>query len=146
MTALEDSGNGLECVFCKIVAGELPCFEICQDRHTLAFMDINPASQGHVLVIPKAHYANLYEMPDSELGHVMATLRKVAGAVNRYTRPHGVSIVQANGPGAAQSVMHYHCHIVPRWKGDEMKINWGLVPGDMDRIGAVAAKIREALE
>ena len=109
-------------------------------------MDINPASCGHMLVIPKAHCADLYDTPDDELGSVMSTLRKVAIAVNSAIQPDGLSIIQANGPGAAQSVMHYHCHVVPRWHGDELRINWDLVPGDMEMIRETSERIRRQLD
>ncbi len=134
-----------DCIFCKIILGELPSFKVLEDEHTLAFMDINPVAEGHVLVIPKHHAKNLYETPDFYLSSVASTVKIVANAVNKTFKPDGISITQANGPGAAQSVLHYHCHIVPRWNNDELKINWGLMPGDMDEIGNTAAKIRQNL-
>ena len=131
-----------DCIFCKIVSGEIPSIKIYENDHTLAFMDINPVSAGHVLVIPKGHWSDLYAMPDHQLGHVDAIVRKVATAVRDALKPDGVSVMQANGKGAAQSVMHYHVHIVPRTLGDELKINWQLVPGDLEQIAGVAEKIK----
>lgn len=133
------------CIFCKIVAGESPKFEVFEDEQTLAFMDINPASEGHVLVIPKAHWQDLYSMPDEQLGYVTATTKRVATAVQKTFQPDGISLNQANGKGAAQSILHFHFHIVPRWSGDELKMNWELIPGDLDSIGVVAARIRKNL-
>ncbi|MDE0309533.1 MAG: HIT family protein [Acidiferrobacterales bacterium] len=134
------------CIFCGIVAGQIPSIKIYENAQVLAFMDINPVSTGHVLVIPKGHWRDLFDMPDEQLGLVAAAVRKVAQAVKTVLNPDGISITQANGKGAAQSVLHYHVHIVARTMGDELKINWELVAGDMDAIGAVASRIRQQLE
>ena len=138
-------GSESSCIFCKIVAGEIPSIDVYENEHVLAFMDINPISTGHVLVIPKGHWSDLYTMPDEQLGHVSAIVRKVAIAVRKALNPDGISITQANGKGAAQSVLHYHVHIVPRTIGDELKINWKLVPGDLEEIASVAARIKSQL-
>jgi histidine triad (HIT) family protein len=130
-----------DCIFCKIVAGELPCFEIYRDDDTLAFMDINPASTGHALVIPKQHWQDLHATPDQQLATTIATAKRVAGALQAELSPDGINLAQANGKGAAQSVMHFHMHIVPRRLGDELKLNWGMNPGDMDAIGELAKRI-----
>jgi len=134
-----------DCIFCKIVAGEIPCFKIFEDDATLAFMDINPAQRGHCLVIPKFHAANLFEMPDDVLAPVSSALRRVATAVNTVVQPDGINIVQANGKGANQSVLHFHFHIMPRTLGQEMSLDWGHVPGDMDAIGALGREIAAAV-
>jgi len=130
------------CIFCKIVAGTIPCFKLLEDEHTLAFMDINPANDGHCLVISKGHHANLYETPPAVLGHVMASVRRVATAVRDVLAPDGINLVQANGKGAEQSVFHFHIHVLPRRIGDDLKMNWGLRPGDMKAISALAERIR----
>lgn len=135
-----------DCIFCKIVAGEIPCFKVYEDEHTLAFMDINPANRGHALVIPKAHSPDLYDSPDETLAATLATARKVARAVRATVNPDGLNLVQANGPGAAQSVFHLHVHIMPRFTGDELKLNWGLKPGDMDEIKALSGEIARNIE
>lgn len=133
------------CVFCKIIAGAIPSFKLYEDAATLAFLDINPGNPGHALVIPKAHAANLYASADKDLAAVMATVRKVATAIEKTVKPDGLNLVQANGPGAAQSVFHFHMHILPRRNGDELKMNWGLKPGDKGEIAALAEKIRANL-
>jgi len=131
-----------DCIFCKIVAGEIPCFKLYEDDHTLAFMDINPASNGHALAIAKAHWENLHEIPDELAGKCIATAQRIAGAVEAALSPDGINILQANGPGAGQSVQHFHIHIMPRYTGDEhLKINWGLTPGDLDEIKATYEKM-----
>lgn len=133
------------CIFCKIVAGTIPSFKLYEDTATLAFLDINPANPGHALVIPKAHAANLYASEDKDLAAVMATARKVATAIEKTVKPDGLNLVQANGPGAAQSVFHFHLHILPRRLGDELKMNWGLKPGDKAALAALAETIRANL-
>jgi len=133
------------CIFCKIVAGQIPSTRLYEDADTLAFMDINPANDGHCLVIPKMHAATLYEIPADAVAAAIRTTQRVASAVQRALRPEGLNLVQSNGPGAAQSVPHLHFHILPRRMGDGLLINWGLKPGDMKRIAEVAALIRAAL-
>jgi histidine triad (HIT) family protein len=135
-----------DCIFCKIVAGEIPSFTLCEDERTLAFMDINPANDGHALVIPKRHARDLHEIADADAAAVIATARRVAGAVDRTVKPAGLNLVQCNGEAAGQSVFHFHMHVLPRATGDELKMNWGLTPGDMQAIGALAERIRENLE
>ncbi len=134
-----------DCVFCKVVAGEIPCFKLHEDDRTLSFMDINPASPGHALVIPKAHHADLFAMSEALLAACAATAKTVASAVQLTLAPDGLNLVQANGAGAAQSVPHFHIHVLPRRRGDELLLNWGLKPGDMDEIAALADRIKANL-
>lgn len=129
------------CVFCKIVAGTIPCFKLYEDELTFAFLDINPGNEGHALAIPKAHYADVYAMPPALLGAVAQTAQRVAVAVQKTLGPDGLNLVQANGKGAEQSVFHFHLHVLPRKIGDELKLNWGHRPGDMARIKELHARI-----
>ena len=131
-----------DCVFCKIVAGEVPSFKLFEDDATLAFMDINPANEGHALVIPKAHSVDLYSISDEALAGTMTTAKKVAAALSRALNPDGLNLVQCNGSAAAQSVMHFHVHVLPRVKDDRLAMNWGLKLGDIDAIGRLAERIR----
>ncbi|HEX9489641.1 MAG TPA: HIT family protein [Stellaceae bacterium] len=133
------------CVFCKIVAGQIPCFKLYEDGDTLAFMDINPVHDGHCLVISKVHYPTVFEVTPEAFAGAARTAIKVAKAVNTALRPDGLNLVQSNGPGAAQSVLHFHLHILPRQMRDGLFINWGLTPGDRARIAEVAERIRAAL-
>lgn len=133
------------CIFCKIIAGQIPCHRLAEDEATLAFLDINPANPGHALVIPKNHAPNLIASTDEDLAAVMRTARRVATAIDQVVKPLGINLLQANGEGAAQSVFHLHMHIVPRAKDDELKMNWGLKPGDHKELAALAEKIRAAL-
>ena len=131
-----------DCVFCKIVAGEIPSFTLFEDEMTLAFMDINPANEGHALVIPKEHSADLYSISDESLTNTVATAKRVASALSRALNPDGLNLVQCNGPAAAQSVMHFHVHVLPRVTDDRLAMNWGLKLGDIDAIGRLAERIR----
>jgi histidine triad (HIT) family protein len=131
-----------DCIFCKISAGQMPCFKLLEDDDTLAFMDIYPASDGHCLVIAKDHYPSLFEISDEAIAAVSRSVSRVARAVNRALSPAGLNLVQANGPGAQQSVEHFHVHVLPRQRGDELKLNWAAAPGDAQTIAAIAEKIR----
>lgn len=133
------------CVFCKIVAGAIPCLKLWEDAETLAFMDINPGNPGHALAIAKAHWENFAVLPPALLGPVMQTAQRVARAVAAVVNPDGINIVQANGPGAAQSVFHYHVHILPRRMGDGLALNWGHMPGDRAAIQALHARLKDAM-
>jgi histidine triad (HIT) family protein len=134
-----------DCVFCKIVAGEIPSFKLYEDGETLAFMDINPVHDGHCLVIPKEHYPTVFEVAPDAFAAAARTAIKVANAVNAATKPDGLNLIQSNGPGAAQSVQHFHLHVLPRRMRDGLAINWGLKPGDPARVAEVAERIRAAL-
>ncbi|MCW5698393.1 MAG: HIT family protein [Rhodospirillales bacterium] len=131
-----------DCIFCKIIRTEVPCFKVYENDRNLAFMDINPANPGHCLVIPKFHAADLLTIPDDWLAGSVAAVKLVATAVQKALAPHGLNIVQANGPGAAQSVMHFHWHVLPRGEDDGLRLNWGLQPGDMDAIAILAKRIQ----
>ncbi len=134
-----------ECIFCKIVKGDLPCFKLCEDSDTLAFMDINPVHDGHCLVIPKAHYPTVFDIAPEAFAATARTAVKVATAVNAAVKPDGVNLIQSNGPGAAQSVGHFHLHVLPRRMDDGLLINWESKPGDMAHIAQIAERIRAFL-
>jgi histidine triad (HIT) family protein len=104
--------GGRECIFCRIVSGTSPCQEIYRDDATLAFMDVHPANDGHCLVIPKRYFENVFGMPPEAFGEVGSTVAKVARAVNEVLQPGGISLVQANGELAGQTV--FHVHVLPR--------------------------------
>jgi histidine triad (HIT) family protein len=130
------------CIFCKIVARQMPCFKLLEDDSTLAIMDIYPANDGHCLVLSKEHFPTVFDISDEAFA---AVSHSVARAVNRALSPVGLNLVQANGPGAQQSVAHFHIHVLPRKPGDELKLNWGVKAGDTDTIVAIAEKIRASL-
>jgi histidine triad (HIT) family protein len=134
-----------DCVFCKIIAGQIPCVKLHEDDTTLAFMDINPANDGHCLVITKRHYPTVFEISDEAFAAVARSVRKVARAVNLALSPEGLNLVQANGEGAKQSVKHFHIHVLPRKLDDDLALNWGVNPGNRETIAALADKIRAHL-
>jgi len=133
------------CIFCKIVAGQIPCFKLLEDANTVAFMDINPVNPGHALAVAKGHWPSVDVIPADVLADVAKTAQKVAKAVFRELKPHGVNLLQANGEGAGQSVPHLHIHIMPRVKGDDVNLNWEQKPGDMAAIKAVYERLKAAL-
>lgn len=138
----------MECVFCLIISGEIPCFRVHEDEHTLAFMDINPLSEGHLLVIPKVHFENLLD-PEADpevLGQVMKPVPMLAKALSQALNTDSLTMLQSNGMWAAQSVLHYHIHLIPRRENDNLLLDWGLEAGDLKAIGKAGQKIREVLE
>lgn len=134
-----------DCIFCKILRSEIPSQKVYEDEQTYAFMDINPANPGHVLVIPKYHAPNIFEVPADWLSACIVTAQKMALAVEKTVSPDGINILQANGEGAAQSVLHFHIHVMPRNKGDELMMNWGHVSGDQEAIAELAEEIKAEL-
>lgn len=130
-----------ECIFCKIIQGGIPCFKVLDDDGVLAFMDVNPVAPGHVLIVPKHHFKDIMETPPEWVGKAFAGAGRVARAVRKTLAPDGINIVQANGPGAKQSVFHLHVHVIPRGMDDGLAMNWELVPGDMDAIARLAEQI-----
>ena len=139
-----------DCIFCRIVAGTAAYQEIYRDEATLAFMDINPANDGHCLVIPKAHFENVFDMPPSDFGKVASTAVKVAHAVNEVLQPRGINLTQANGAAAGQSVLHVHIHVLPRRADDNLLMNWSRDGGDEgrfdpQRIAGIAERLRSRL-
>jgi len=133
------------CVFCKIVAGRIPCYKLLEDDRTIAFMDINPVNPGHALAVSKGHYPTIDAIPPDVLGDVARTAQRVAHAALKTLEPLGLSLVQANGEGAAQSVPHLHIHIIPRRRNDQLLINWRPVAGERGEIEAVWKRLQAAL-
>ncbi len=136
------------CIFCKIAAGELPGEIIYEDEHSIAFMDIMPVTKGHVLLIPKNHRENIYEMTADEASHLFAAAPKIANALKETFEPAGLNLVQNNGAAAGQAVFHFHLHFVPRYdETDGYQPTWNQrteeFPGD--RIQQLAADIRQQL-
>jgi histidine triad (HIT) family protein len=131
-----------DCIFCKIVAGELPSTIVDEDERTIAFMDISPGSRGHALVIPRAHAADVHEIADDELAAVAAMAKRVAAKARENLGADGVNLLNSSGAAAWQTVFHFHMHVIPRYAGDPLRLPWKPAPGDMDEIAAVAAELR----
>jgi len=136
-----------DCIFCNIIKGEIPCFKIYEDDKVLAFEDINPVAEGHTLIIPKAHAENLWEISAEDLTAVQLASKKVIHGIKDALNPLGVAVLQLNGRGANQVVMHYHLHLVPRIEGSPElpMISWELKEGDFDAIKKTAEKIAAAI-
>ena len=111
-----------ECIFCKIVNGEIPCTKVYENNKVLAFLDIAPVNKGHTLVIPKEHHKDLLDMPNDVLAEVAKVGKKVAKAAVKATGAAGFNLGQNNGKTAGQVVMHFHLHIIPRFEGDGLKL------------------------
>jgi histidine triad (HIT) family protein len=134
-----------DCVFCKIVDGDVPSMRVYEDERTLAIMDINPVNSGHCLVIIKAHAPTLWDADPADLQAAILAVQKVAVALKAAVKPDGLNMLQANGPAAFQSVPHYHLHLIPRWHNDGKGFDWSLVPGDRGQIQAIGQRLREAI-
>lgn len=111
-----------ECIFCKIAAKELPASVVYEDSKVITFLDIEPATKGHTIVVPKNHYATLTEIPDSVLAEVAKAIKQVSKAVLKATKAQGFNLLQSNGSKAGQVVMHAHFHIIPRYSGDGLTL------------------------
>lgn len=135
----------MDCIFCKIIAGEIPSFQVHQDNMTVAFMDINPLTEGHVLVVPKKHCTGLFDADDLTLAATLAAAKKVALGMKDVLGFDSLNMLQANGRWAAQSVPHLHFHLIPRREGDGAGMDWPLTPGDMDAIGKLGEAIKGAI-
>ena len=136
-----DPGN----VFARILRGEVPAHKVCEDAHTLAFMDVMPQSDGHTLVIPKCAAENLFDLPQESLAATILTTQRVARAVKKAFDAPGIMIAQLNGAGAGQSVFHVHFHIVPRFEGIDLRFH-ARDFADPRVLAGHAARIRAALD
>jgi histidine triad (HIT) family protein len=135
----------MDCIFCKIVAGQVPAVKVFEDQETLAFLDINPRSDGHCLIIPKAHAPTIFTIAENDLLATITTARKVALAIKRALAPEGMIIYQLNGKVARQLVDHFHIHLVPQWEKTGADLKHGRDPGDLEKIKATGARIAAAL-
>jgi histidine triad (HIT) family protein len=130
------------CVFCKVVAGEIPGEVIDSDERTVTVMDINPATRGHAVVITRAHVANLFEIDDENLLAAMRTTRRVAERMRATLHPAGFNILHNIGRAAWQSIFHFHVHVIPRYENDPLQLPWLPEPADPAELARVAAEIR----
>ncbi len=133
------------CVFCKIVAGEIPASVVYQDDRTIVFMDIGSVNPGHMLVAVKAHVENVFGLDDEQAAAVMRTTARVARALKASIAPEGVNLFQANGAVAEQTVFHFHIHVLPRRPGDGMKLVWPVKNPPRAELEAAAERLRAAL-
>jgi histidine triad (HIT) family protein len=117
-----------DCTFCKIVAGQLPSYRVLEDEHTVAFLDVAPASRGHTLIVPREHARDVWTISEAVHGHVARMVHRVCALVKTALAPDGVNVVHATGEAAWQEVFHYHTHVVPRWHGDDLRLMWSSQP------------------
>ncbi|MBW2265516.1 MAG: HIT family protein [Deltaproteobacteria bacterium] len=137
----------MDCIFCKIIGGEIPSEKVYEDDKVFAFMDINPLNDGHVLIIPKSHAGTIHEIGEDDFLAVMSATHKLAAAIRKALNPDGINLLQLNGKAANQVVPHLHVHIVPRWSGDGLTISqWEIVAGNMEKVKNVAEQIKNSLK
>jgi histidine triad (HIT) family protein len=113
-----------DCIFCKIVKGDIPCAKIYEDDKVISFLDIGPANKGHALIVTKGHYETLLEIPDDDLCDLMTKAKKIARAMSSALGAEGFNVLMNNKEVAGQLVPHSHVHIIPRFKGDGIELNW----------------------
>lgn len=140
MSNHHEARNG--CAFCAIVAGDAPAQVVHRDETTAAFMDIQPATYGHLLVVPVACVADIWELSAEQAREVMAAGRAMAHRVRDALAPDGLNLFQSNGAAAFQTVFHFHLHVVPRWHDDGLHLPWTPTPGDPDVIRRAADALR----
>jgi len=133
-----------DCLFCGIVAGDVPAQIVDSDDHTVAFMDINPATPGHALVVPRAHSRDLMDVSDEDLERTTVAARRLAKRIRRALEPAGFNVLNSCGRAAWQTIYHFHLHVIPRYEDDPLKLPWVPGPGEPDKIEALAGRIREA--
>ena len=136
--------SSADCIFCRIIAGDAPCHRICEDEHTLAFMDVFPVTDGHALVVTREHAPTIFDASEAALTAVAATARRVAHAIRATLSPDGLMVFQLNGAAAMQTVFHYHMHLMPRRDGEPLALH-SRVPGDPARLAEIAAQLRARL-
>ena len=133
------------CIFCKIANGEIPAATLYEDENFRVILDLGPASKGHALILPKSHAANIYELSDEMAAKAMVLAKKMATAMTEALKCDGFNIVQNNGECAGQTVFHFHMHLIPRYKGDNVGITW--TPGELSDKDKeeILSKVKEQL-
>jgi histidine triad (HIT) family protein len=130
-----------DCIFCKIVAGELPATIVGEDERTISFMDISPATRGHALVIPREHAADLLAVEREDLTAVALAAQRLAGRMKQRLGADGVNLLNSCGAVAFQTVFHFHMHVIPRYEGDSLRLPWVPAAGDSEQIAAAAQEL-----
>lgn len=130
-----------DCIFCKIVAGELPATIVYEDERTVCFMDINPATRGHLLAVPRTHASDLLSIDPDELAAVAGTAQRMAFLIKQRLDADGVNVINSCGAAAWQTVFHFHLHVIPRYEGDPLTLPWLPAPGDPAAIASAAAEL-----
>jgi histidine triad (HIT) family protein len=132
-----------DCVFCKIIAGELPGEIVAEDERTVSLMDISPATRGHALVVPRVHVTDLLEIGGEDLAAVALAAQRLAARARDRLHADGVNLLNSCGTAAWQTVFHFHVHVIPRYAGDPLRLPWTPAPGSPEEIASAAAELRE---
>lgn len=146
MPMFVDTSPPGECIFCKLIVGEIPSARVYEDALTIAFMDIGQINPGHVLVATRRHAVTLFDLTPEEAAAVMQTAQKVAEAVRAVFDPPGLTLLQANGKEGDQTVAHFHLHVVPRHAGDGVALSWPRKIPDTQALQEHAARLRQQLQ
>lgn len=131
-----------DCVFCAIIRGAVSSHAVYEDDLTLAFLDINPATDGHTLVVPKEHAADLFDISADHAAAVMRAAKRVAAQIDERLSPDGLTLVQTNRPAGWQDVFHLHLHLIPRWDDDRLTRPWSPQPAPADHLADIAVRLR----
>ena len=131
-----------DCIFCKIVAGEMPAQVVDEDEHTLSFLDINPWTRGHALVIPRNHSRNLLDIDDGDLAHVMAAAKRLASRIRERLGADGVNLLNSSEPAAWQTVFHFHAHVIPRYEDDPLRLPGAPQQVEYGDLAEIAERLR----
>ena len=132
-----------DCIFCKIANGEIPSATLYEDEDFRVILDLGPASKGHALILPKEHFADLYELSDEAASKALVLAKKIAAKLTEILKCDGFNIVQNNGTCAGQTVFHFHLHLIPRYKDDGVGITWkpgSLTPEDKEELTALLSQ------
>ncbi|MEM4396191.1 MAG: HIT family protein [Candidatus Woesearchaeota archaeon] len=136
----------MDCIFCKIVKGEIPSYKVYENEKVLAFLDINPANYGHVLVIPKEHYNNILDIEEEDLIEITKAVKKIAEILAILLEPDGINILQSNNPAAGQVINHIHFHIIPRFVNDNVTFHWEPNKLEKKQFEELAKRLKEELD
>jgi histidine triad (HIT) family protein len=131
-----------DCIFCKIAAGEIPAERIDEDEHTIAFMDLNPWTRGHALVIPREHSSNLYEIGEDDLARTAVAAQRLARRMKERLGCDGINLINSSEPAAWQTVFHFHVHVIPRYDDDPLQLPTRPREADPDELARVAEELR----
>lgn len=145
MPMFVDTSPPGQCIFCKLVAGEIPASKVYEDETTIAFMDLGQLNPGHTLVAVKRHADNLLELTADEAAAAMRTAHRIAKAVNKAFQPPGLTLLQCNGKEGDQTVFHFHLHVLPRWGNDGIGLSWPRKDPARELLEQYAARLREAI-
>ena len=134
------------CIFCKILAGDIPSAVVYEDDDFKVILDVGPAAKGHMLILPKEHYADIMAMPEDLVAKAFILAKKMATKMESVLGCDGINVVQNNGEAAGQTVRHYHMHIIPRYTGDTVQVTWKQQELPMEEIQKAAQAVQKALE